>query len=446
MTATPRFALDPAPEPGRDTPPGPLTIGLVAAGGFLVGGPFGLVVALLAVVVWRWHPDWLGGLLVGLLVVAALGSVLGAWPGADSLRQSYADDRSWAAAAGLAAGVALLVAVARAARADRALEATPAPDVAATPVAARLGPWLPVAGVAAGAALVSLVLAPDAVPADLRLAAEALRAGDGLGPGGTSVAPPAAVVLAAAFPAAGAVLLAGLAAVTAVATVTLGTRLGGRRVGLLAGALAAALPFVWDQHLPAALAGLCVLAAVLLAWPDRVTTARGAVAGALLLLATLAQVEATVAVVVLAAWLALWPAGPRRERDGGLAALLVVAVGGLALALLALHAGTGEWLPALGTRSAGPWPLAHLVDAAAVLVALDEARRRRAAGALDPARHLPWLALPALALLVSLVTLADHTAALALGPVVAVGAAARLVGPAPTRASGERAARLGAAA
>lgn len=105
-------------------------MGVVVAGGFLIGGPFGLIVAVLAVVVWWRQPEWLGAVLAGLLVFAALASVVGAWPGTDSLRQGFADDRPWAAAAGLGAGVALLVAVVRAAREDRALAPAAAPGAA----------------------------------------------------------------------------------------------------------------------------------------------------------------------------------------------------------------------------------------------------------------------------------------------------------------------------
>lgn len=121
MTGIPRDELDPAPIPGRDRPPGPLATAIVVAGGFLIGGPFGLIVAIVAVVVWRRQPDWVGALVGGLLVVAALGSVIGAWPGAESLRQAFADDRPWAGAAGLGAGVALLLSVVKAAREDRSL-------------------------------------------------------------------------------------------------------------------------------------------------------------------------------------------------------------------------------------------------------------------------------------------------------------------------------------
>ena len=448
MTATPRFELDPAPDPGRDLPPGPLTIGLVVAGGFLIGGPFGLLVAVLALVVWRRHPDWLGALLVGLLVLAALGSVLGAWPGADSLRQSYADDRSWAATAGLAAGVALLVAVARAARADRAPAAALPPATDTAPLPARLAPWLPVAGVAALAAVVSLLLAPDAATDGLRTGAEALRAGQGLR---TGAQPPLALVAVAAFPAAGAWLLAGLAAATAGATTALGARLAGRRAGLLAGALTAVLPLVWDQRLPGAAAGLLVVAAVLLAWPDRVTVARAGVAGGLLVLAALARPEAALVVPVLAAWLALWPeAGNRRSRESGLAALLVVAVAGLVLAASAVHGATGDWFA--GTAAAplwpagGPGPVVHLLDLLALGLAVDEARRRQGAGTLSTARHLPWLALPALAVLVGVATLGDHGLGFVLGPLAAVGAAARLAGHGAATGAPSSADRAGAAA
>lgn len=441
MTDAPRFELDPPADPARDTPPGLVTAGLVAAGGFLVGGPFGLAIALLALVVWHRRPDWLGALLVGLLALSAMGTVLGAWPGSDSLRQSFADDRPWAAAAGLGAGVALLVAVARAARADRA----PRPDLREAPpamsIATHLAPWLPVAGVVLAAGTVSVLLGPEAYPAELRAAAGALRAGEGLaGATGSAVSggqPPVAAVVAAAFPGAGTLLVAVLTASTALVAVLVGTRLSGRRVGLLAGLVAAALPLVWEQRLPGALAGLLVGAALLLAWPDRVTTARAGVAGGLLALASFSRPEAALVLPVLAAWLALWPdPSDRRPRRNGCAALVVVSAAGLVLGAAAMHAETGDWLPgaAAAPLSGGLRGLAHLVDLVALGLALDEARRRSRAGSLSWSRHLPWLAIPALALVVAMLSFGDHGLGFALGPLLAVGAATRLAGP--TRASG----------
>lgn len=427
MTDAPRFPLDPPADPERDSPPGLLTAGLVAAGGFLVGGPFGLVVALLALVVWQRRPDWLGALLVGLLALSAVGSVLGAWPGPDSLRQSFADDRPWAAAAGLGAGVALLVAVARAARADRA----PGPVLTDTPslgsATRRLAPWLPVAGVALAAAAVSVALGPEAVPAELRAAAGALRAGEGL----TGGQPPVAAVVAAAFPDAGTLLVAVLIGATAVVTVLLGTRPSGRRTGLLAGLVAAALPLVWTQSLPGALAGLLSGTALLLVWPDRVTTARAGVAGAALALASFSRPEAALLVPVLAVWLAVWPEpGDRRPRMTGLAALLLVGVVGVALGLSAHHGQTGDWWPGADVAAAagGLRGLAHAIDLVALTLALDEARRRIRTGSLSWARHLPWIGIPTVALVVAVLSLGDHGLGFVVGPLLAVGAATRLAG------------------
>lgn len=443
MIDAPRFPLDPPGDPERDSPPGLLTAGLVAAGGFVAGGPFGLLVALLALVVWQQRPDWLGALLVGLLALSAVGSVLGAWPGPDSLRQSFADDRPWAAAAGLGAGVALLVAVARAARADRA----PGPVLAETPerpsATARLAPWVPVAGVAVAAAAVSALLGPEAYPAELRAAAGALRAGAGV----TGDQPPAAAVVAAAFPDAGTLLVAVLTAATAVATVLLGTRLSGRRAGLLAGVVAAALPLVWDQSLPGALAGLLAVVALLLAWPDRVTTARAGVAGGALVLASFSRPEAALVLPVLAVWLAVWPdPSDRRPRTSGVAALLVVGVTGLVLGGVAGHGQTGDWLPGadVAPLTDGLRGLAHVVDLVALALALDEARRRFRTGSVSWARHLPWIAVPTLALVVTVLSLGDHDLGFVVGPLLAVGAATRLAGRAPVVADATTADRAGA--
>ena len=439
MTTAPRFDLDPPADEARDTPPGPITAAVVVAGGFMIGGPFGLLVAVLALVVWHRQPRWLGGLLVGLLVVAALGSVVGAWPGPDSLRQSFADDRSWGAAAGLGAGVALLVAVARAARADRA----PGPSLTTAPrratVAERVGPWVPVAGIAVAAGAVSLLLAPDALAAGGRAAAETLRAGSGLGRAPADHHPPLALIVAAVFPSTIALVQAILSGATAVATVVLGTRLGGRRIGLAAGAISAALPLVWGQNLSGALAGLFVVTALLLAWPDRLTVARASIAGLVLVAAALARPEALLVLPVVIAWVAVWPAS-RPDTAMTLAALVGWAAGALLLAALALHGQTGVWWPARpgpalvldGAQGVG----ALTITLVAVLLAADELRWRATTHRLSWARHLPWLALPALAAVVGVLAPVVHRdLSFAVGPLVAVAAAARLTRPSAVRGS-----------
>lgn len=431
MTTAPRFDLDP-PAHGTPNPaPAPATMALVAVGGFLIGGPFGLAVAVLALAVWWHRPDWLGALAVGLLLASALGSVLGAWPGPDSLRQSFADDRPWGGAAGLGAGVALLVAVARAAGADRAPTATIAPPASkSAPLGTRIGPWLPVGAIALGAALVSLALAPDALTAGGRLAAEALRAGDGFGREPGAHHPPLTLVVAAVFPSAPGTLQAVLAGATAAATIILGSRLAGRRTGLIAGALAGALPLVWDQRLSGALAGLLVLTALLLAAPDRITTARAATAGAVLVAAALARPEALLVLPVVVAWLAVWP-GPRPDAGVRLVTVLGVALVGMWLAATALHGQTGTWWPAIREPSlvieGNLGLLAVLLTGAATLLAFDEVRWRWATHDLSVTRHLPWLALPGLALAVLVVAPVWHRdLSFAVGPLVAVGAAASL--------------------
>ncbi|MBL8775654.1 MAG: hypothetical protein JNK12_06980 [Acidimicrobiales bacterium] len=430
MTTAPRFDLDPPADEARDTPPGPLTAAVVVGGGFVIGGPFGLLVAVLALVVWHRQPRWLGGLLVGLLVLAALGSVVGAWPGPDSLRQSFADDRSWGAAAGLGAGVALLVAVARAARADRATGPTLAAPPRRADLATRVGPWLPVAGIAVVAGAVSLVLAPDALAAGGRSAAEALRAGSGLGRAPADHHPPLALVVAAVFPSGLALVQAVLSGATSVATVFLGTRLGGRRTGLAAGAVAAALPLVWGLNLSGALAGLLVVTALLLAWPDRLTVARASTAGVVLVAAALARPEALLVLAVVIAWVAAWP-DRRPDAATTLAALVGWAAGALLLAAVALQDQTGVWWPArpgpalVLDGAAGAVALA--ITLVAVVLAADELRWRATTHRLSWGRHLPWLALPALAAVVGLLAPVWHRdLTFALGPLVAVAAAARL--------------------
>ncbi len=455
MTATPipRDELDPAPQPGRDTPPGPLTITLVVAGGFLIGGPFGLVIAALAVLVWRRHPDWLGALTVGLLATAAVGSVLGAWPGPDSLRQSFAADRPWGAAAGLAAGVSLLVAVARAARSDRALSpAAPQPaDHAA--LRERIGPWLPCAAVTVLAGAVSLAVAPAALPDGARAAAEALRAGQGFlhAPGATRY-PPAALVVAAAFPSALGAALAATTAATAAATLVLGTRLGGRRTGILAGLVVAALPLVWAQPLPGALAGLTVVTALLLAWPDRLTAARAVTAGALLAVGTLARPEALIVLPVAVVWIIVWPApvssGTTLARAG---TVLGAAVLGLWLWASGVDDAVDGWWSAAATWPAtvgsGPGMVLRLaVDGVVVALAVDELWARRATLGESWRRHLPWLAVPVLAAGLAVVTVGDRNLWFVLGPLVAVGAAAavsRRMAPDPSPSTEQAGAALG---
>ena len=442
MTDAPRFDLDPPADDERDAPPGPLTAAIVVGGGFLLGGPFGLVVAVLALVVWHREPRWLGGLLVGLLVLSALGSVLGAWPGADSLRQSFADDRAWGAAAGLGAGVALLVAVARAARADRAAAPAVSPSgPASAPVTARLGPWIPVAGIVLGAGAVSLALAPDALTASGRSAAAALRAGSGLGRAPSEHHPPLALAVAVAFPQSLALVQAVVAGATAAATIVLGTRLAGRRTGLLAGTLAVALPLVWSQRLPSALATVLVVSALLLAWPDRLTVARAGSAGLLLVGAALARPGALLVVPVVILWVALWPTREPRSVTT-LTTLVVTVVGTLVIAALALHDQAGVWWPAVRNPAlvldGALGAMALLVSFAAVVVAADEVRWRWTNRRLSLVRHLPWLALPALAALTWLLGPVWHRdLSFAIGPLVSVGAAARLArNPAEDRGAG----------
>ena len=202
---------------------------------------------------------------------------------------------------------------------------------------------------------------------------------------------------------------------------------------MIAGALAALLPLVWDQRLPGALAGVTVATALLLAWPDRLTPARAATAGGLLVAATLARPEAALVIPVVVAWTLLWP--PARGRRPAAPAVAVASLAatvavGLGLWAARVHADTGSWWPATAT-----WPLAWrgpggivaaVLDVVALGLAFDELRWRGTTVRAAWMRNLPWLTVPVLALVVAVASGGDRNLWFALGPLVAVAAAASL--------------------
>lgn len=436
MSTAPRSDLDPRTRSARAAPPGPVTVGLVLIGGFLIGGPFGTVVAVLTLLVWLQYPALLGGLTAGLLAFAALTSVLGNWPNQDSLRQSFADDRALAAAAGLAAGVALLTTVASAARADRSPRRRPAAAAAPTPsttqLLSRARWWLPFGAVLLVAVALSVFLAPDALTAPQLAATDALRTGQGFvrpTEGRSGYFAPAPLVLASLFATSTAALLTTLTTLTAAAAMTTGFRLGGRRMALIAGLVAAALPSVWGQGLAGALAALAVTTALLLSWPDRITVARAVAAGAALAVACLSRPESLLIVPVVAVWPLLWrsPDVSRPTAFASSAAILMVTLAAVAPWALHVRPATAPlWPVTTSGPSLGVWSLGLAVEAAAYGLALSEAWRRRLTLPQNWHRHLPWVALPALAVATFLFTVGNRDLFFAIAPMAAVGAAAAI--------------------
>ena len=190
---------------------------------------------------------------------------------------------------------------------------------------------------------------------------------------------------------------------------------------------------MWGQRLPGALAGLLVVTALLLAWPDRLTVARASTAGVLLVGAALARPESLLALPVVIAWVAVWP-GRRPDAAATLAALVGSTAVALFLATLALNDQTGSWWPAHPGPSlvldGALGVVAMVLSAAAAALAADELRWRATTHRLSWSRHLPWLALPTLALLVWLSAPVWHRdLSFAIGPLVAAAAAARLTRP-----------------
>jgi hypothetical protein len=412
-----------------------LALGLVA-GGVLIGGAFGGVVALAGVGVWWWTGRPVAPLALVLLVVTALATLIDAWPSDGSLRQSFASDRGTAAAAGLAAGVALLVALGQAARTERPATPTVAPPQGArqggSDLRALVTTWWPHVAVVLVAVVLRALLAPGALPAGHAAVADSLRAGHGFSREvngvveATAAHPPVGVLVTAVFPAIGWVTGA-VTALTVVAMMRLGRLVGGRRLALVAGTVAAVLPWVWAQPLPEALAGLSVVTGLGLAWPTRLTTGRAAAAGFVLGVGVLARPEVTLVLPVIALWVALerWP------RLGS-ALTILVACGVTALPWwLHLHRTFETVVPA---TVRGPSLLDDLggvggllVTAVACVVAAAEGWRRRDQLIGAWARWLPFLVFPVLAFVVIVVSGGDRSLTPALVPVVSLGAGGALL-------------------
>ena len=284
---------------------------LVVGIGYLVGGLFGAVVAMAAIVALETEPPgtvaWTAA---ATLVAAAAATVLQRWPN-DHVDSSFATDRSLAAALGQAAAILAFIAVVWAARAERSAprphERVRRPALPITRV--HVGTAALVGTVGLVAWVVRVVFAPAAMPPGYSGSVEALQAGDGFI---TAARPPLAAVVAALAPVAPDLLIVAVTGATVAVVAVLAGRVGGRRTAVVAGLLAAVLPSVWGQQLPEALAALGVAGALSWAWPDRLSPGRAVLAGLAMAAATLARPEAALLVPVVLLW--LFAARPTERR------------------------------------------------------------------------------------------------------------------------------------
>ncbi len=281
---------------------------LLLVAGFLLGGWFGAAVAALGVVAIRRAPalaPWLPAALLGL---AALATLVPDAPAEDSLRHTFADDRPLAAAAGLAAGILLLVALVDTAVTRAA--ASPGPTTAPAPssrlVLARTSSRAHVQATAAAAVAATalrLVVGGPVLSEAESAAVAGLRSGDGFAPD----VPPIAVGLDALVPVGATTLTAVAAGGLVVAVGRLTTRLTDARTGAVAAVAAAAVPLTWASPL-AITFGLSALVAALAVLSRRdAGTAAALVAGVLLGVATLSRPELALVAVATLAWCAVRP-------------------------------------------------------------------------------------------------------------------------------------------
>ena len=292
--------------------------------GFLIAGPMGALVAILALVAIDVEPTGAVPRAAAVaLALAAITTVVEEWPGSDfDLR--FATDRPLAGALAQSAAVLAVVSVLVGIRRERA--SVPARTAGAPRrrlTSEQLGSvWTSAAvGVVAGVALLTRAVGtPSALPFDYGPALTALRSGRWMQ---TASHPPLASVVAALGPVPGRWSAMVATLVTAGVVTALGFRLGGRRVGLACAVLAAVLPSIWGQQLPESLAALGVVGGVAWAWPDRLDARRGALAGCALGLAALARPEAVLAVPVVIAWVVV-RAGTWRLRAGTVTATAVL--------------------------------------------------------------------------------------------------------------------------
>lgn len=260
---------------------------------------------------------------LGLLALAALATVWGAPLTRGSVNLDYALDRPVAAAAGRLAGVAMLVAVAVAAAAERvpvlatATTAPPSRNVWTGLLKERVRLWN------GGAALATVASAaraglPYLIPAAVVVAAVALRGPLPLEPpearlahnvemGQGYLAPevaPLGPLVAVAVPVSAEVALLAVTVLTVVAAVGLARRLGVRsRAATGAGVAAAVVTGAAGQGLTEALATLLVTTGLVWVSPARISNGRAAMAGLCLGGAALARPQALLVVVAATVWL-----------------------------------------------------------------------------------------------------------------------------------------------
>ena len=323
--------------------------GLLLAFGFAVGGWFGLIVAatgLMGMTHARQRAIWLPTI---LLAAAAIATVLPDVPAVGSLRPSFATDRPWAAAAGLAAGVLLAVVFVESVATGRSAAAgTPAPVHAPSVDWSRR---LRQNGVLLGAAVLAiglrLTVGGDALSAPELDAVARLRDGGGL----TVGLPPLAVVMAAVSPIGTTLMTALLAGGVVVRATELTRRFGGVASTATAAVVAAVLPLTWALPLAPTLGLLSLTAALLVLEPDDPSPSTAAVGGALLGLAALARPELTLVAVAALGWCAV-----RRHPLPPTAFMGAVVAFGLSIAPWVIHVWHRTGTPGLTS------PLGEAID------------------------------------------------------------------------------------
>jgi hypothetical protein len=294
---------------------------------------------------------------VALLGLAAVFSVLAGVPKVTELTPGFASDRSYAAAAAQAAGIAMLFVVVAGATAERRRVREPLSRIDTEAAVATGTTILGAVALGALAIAVRLAYAPPPMRVDFAEVVTNLSLGNGYTRGTppaldpTALHPPLAPVLAAIFPGRLDAVQVLVSSLVVLAVAGLGARIGGLRAAIGAGIIAALLPSLWGLQLPEALAALGVTAGVFFAWPDRATASAAALAGACLGLAVLARPEAVLAIPVVVAWMVLrtrWNAPP--VIACALVAMLVV---GPWLAWTQTRFGTILPSTSLGTTIAG---------------------------------------------------------------------------------------------
>jgi hypothetical protein len=352
-----------------------LVVGAVACG-YVVAGVTGALVGGAAMVAGRLPSDRPGAAVAMagcfLLAGAALATVLEVNPGDEPVSLSFPLRREVASQLAAAAGILLFAAVVTAALAERSAHAAPEP-----PRSERDRPprWWRVPAAAAVVGVVAFVVRLVGAPAPLAVGLDpvvaSVAAGRTLVVDGVGLVAPAGPVLAALAPggASGVLVAAGVLLVVLVGLLAARGPGRGRRAGvavdgggslvealpvLAAGAVAALLPSLWLLDLPAALAGVGAVVAVLLADPRRISTGRAVAAGVVAGLVVLARPDAAVVGPVLLVWLLAPLARRRRPSRRDVRAAWALAGGWLAtLACWAtvVHGQTGGWNPFVG---AGP--------------------------------------------------------------------------------------------